>query len=116
MPPDAEPHDVGAERSGPSAGAAETIPRPREADGFRRERLADLAILLPLLGAFALLSPLVRAFAQPLEVAGAPLIVVYIFGVWAALILVAALLARSIPTTARKPEPPPPPQRSTEAP
>lgn len=59
-------------------------------------RLGDLARLLPILGAFLLISPLVRIFAVPLTVGGVPAIIWYIFGVWGALIVAAALLGRRV--------------------
>lgn len=67
--------------------------REREVAAFRRARIQDFAVVVPAIGAFALLSPVVRAFAQPVEIVGAPLIVAYIFGVWFALIVGAAFLA-----------------------
>ena len=40
--------------------------------------------------------PLITLFALKLDVAGVPLIVIYVFGVWIALIVCAALLARRL--------------------
>lgn len=59
-------------------------------------RLRDAAGLLPLLGLALLMPPLITLFAVGLDVAGVPLIVVYVFGVWLALIACAALLARRL--------------------
>ncbi len=53
----------------------------------------DLAVLLPLAGAFLFMSPLIAAFNSIRLVFGLPLIVLYVFGVWLLLILGAALLA-----------------------
>ncbi|MCK9517133.1 MAG: hypothetical protein WCZ18_12425 [Ottowia sp.] len=51
------------------------------------------AVALPLLGLFLLMPPVVTLFAGGMGVAGVPLIAIYLFGVWAALILCAGLLA-----------------------
>ena len=59
-------------------------------------RLRDAAALLPLLGLVLLMPPVITLFAVGLDVAGVPLIVVYVFGVWLALIACAALLARRL--------------------
>ncbi len=60
----------------------------------RRQRLESWAWLLPLFGAVLFASPLVRAFAIDVRALGAPLIMIYIFGVWIALIAAAVALAR----------------------
>ena len=67
-------------------------------------RLRDAAVVLPLLGLFLLMPPVITLFVRPAEVAGVPLIVAYLFGVWLALIGCAALLGRRIaPDTAPDP-------------
>ncbi len=58
-------------------------------DSYRRRRLADAARLLPWLGGFAFLVPMLWA-AQAGTAAG----VVYLFGVWAGLIGACFLLSR----------------------
>jgi hypothetical protein len=60
-----------------------------EAQGTR-----DAATLLPVAAAVLLLPPFILVFAAPVLVAGIPLIVVYVFGAWAAIILAAWLLSR----------------------
>ena len=60
---------------------------------MRRARRRDLARLLPALGALLLATPVLDVFGAPVTLFGAPLIIVYLFGVWAFLILAAALLA-----------------------
>ena len=72
-----------------SAPAAPSTPPARPSG-----RLGDLARLLPIFGAFLLVSPLVRVFAAPASPGGVPLIVWYIFGVWGALIVASVLLGR----------------------
>ncbi len=56
-------------------------------------RVRHAAAVLPLLGAFLLLPPLIALSTAPLRVFGIPLIVLYLFAVWAALIAAAAWLA-----------------------
>jgi hypothetical protein len=56
----------------------------------------DAAIVLPLLGLFLLMPPVIGLFASARMVFGIPLIVLYVFGVWAALILCALFLARHL--------------------
>jgi hypothetical protein len=56
----------------------------------------DAAVVLPLFGLFLLMPPIITLFATQIDIGGVPLIVVYVFGVWAALILCAALLARRL--------------------
>lgn len=88
--------------STPAAGGAGV-----EAMVRRRRRVCDLAIAAPIVGAFLLVSPMVRAFARPVEVFGAPLVVVYIFVVWAVLIAIAVALARLLrPSAPVAPSPP----------
>ncbi len=65
--------------------------RRRAAD---TQRARDAAALLPVAAAFLLLPPFILVFAAPVLVAGVPLVVVYVFGVWAAIILGAWLVAR----------------------
>lgn len=59
-------------------------------------RLRDAAVVLPLVGLFLLMPPVITLFVRPAEVAGVPLIVAYLFGVWLALIGCAALLGRRV--------------------
>ncbi len=59
-------------------------------------RVRHAAAVLPLLGAFLLLPPLIALFTAPLRVFGMPLIVLYLFAVWAVLIAAAAWLAHRL--------------------
>ncbi len=59
-------------------------------------RLRDAARLLPALAAFLLMPPVITLFTGAHALAGVPLIVAYLFGVWLALIVAAALLARRL--------------------
>lgn len=56
----------------------------------------DAAMVLPFVAMLLLMPPLVLIFTAPLHVAGIPLIVLYIFGVWGAVILGAFLTARRL--------------------
>lgn len=62
----------------------------------RARRARDLAVILPVLGAVLLLPPAVQIFAGPATLLGIPVIVVYLFGSWAALLVAAALIARRL--------------------
>jgi hypothetical protein len=63
---------------------------------FRSSKAPDAAVVLPVFGAILLLPPAISLFAAPVAVWGVPLIVLYVFGVWAGLIGCAALLARRL--------------------
>jgi hypothetical protein len=66
-------------------------------DGEERPaRTRDAATVLPLLVAALLSPPVILIFARPAAPAGVPLIVVYVFAVWAATILAGFLLARRL--------------------
>lgn len=57
-------------------------------------RARDLALIVPVLGVIALMPPLIGLFARPeTGIFGIPLIVVYLFGLWLALILIAMVVA-----------------------
>lgn len=60
------------------------------------EKLRHLAICLPLFGLFLLMPPVLLIFGIPSVIAGIPLIVLYIFGIWGGLIAAAAFLARHL--------------------
>lgn len=62
----------------------------------RGRKLRDGALLLPLFGAFLLVSPLITVFSGITTVFGLPLIFVYVFGVWLGLVLVARAMARRL--------------------
>jgi len=59
-------------------------------------RTVDAARVLPIIGVFLLMPPVITLFAGIADVAGVPRVVVYLFGVWLALIVCAALLARRL--------------------
>ncbi len=94
--------------SAPPSDGSDLRPRTAQAmflerDSYRRRRLADISRLLPLIGVVLLLVPLLWTGANaPAVIAGGatpmppmPLskAITYIFAVWAALIVAAALFA-----------------------
>ncbi len=58
----------------------------------RPRRARDLALILPFIGMAALMPPLVGLFVGS-TIAGVPLILAYLFGLWLALILAALMVA-----------------------
>lgn len=73
-----------------------------------RARLKDAAIVLPFVGLLLLMPPFIGLFAPTARLAGIPVLVLYVFGVWGLLIVLAALLARRLDGTERRPPEPPP--------
>jgi hypothetical protein len=63
----------------------------------------DAAVLLPFVVLLLFVPPVILAFAAPVMVAGIPLIVVYVYGVWAMSVLVAFLVARRLGRTGSEP-------------
>jgi hypothetical protein len=59
-------------------------------------RVRDAAVLLPLVVLFLLMPPMVTLFVVDVELAGVPLVVAYVFGVWLAAIIGAALLSHRL--------------------
>lgn len=59
-------------------------------------KLGDRAFLLPLVGLLLLTPPLAGIFQLDVRVFGIPFTGFYLFGVWAALIIGAAMLSRRI--------------------
>ena len=74
---------------------------PRADRAIRARKLRDAAILLPLGGLVLIMPPLASVFALPVRVAGVPLVVAYIFVVWALLIVAARLIGRRLGRTER---------------
>jgi hypothetical protein len=72
----------------------------------RVSRARDAARVLPLVGLFLLLPPVIVPFAVPVDVAGVPLVVLYLFAVWLGLVLAAALLARALAPRPAAEDPP----------
>lgn len=64
-----------------------------------RQKTREVAFVLPVVGVLLLLSPLVSLFKNAGDAFGIPIAVLYVFGVWVALIVVAVLLARRLRST-----------------
>lgn len=74
-----------------------------------RQRIRDAATILPFAATALLVPPLIGIFAAPVALGGIPLIVLYIFTVWAIVIVSAFVLARQLarPASETPPEEPP---------
>lgn len=83
-------------------------PEPNPGTPERVSRVRDAARLLPFVGLFLLLPPVIAPFAVPVDVAGVPLVVLYLFAVWLGLIVASVLLARALVPRAPAPEDLPP--------
>jgi hypothetical protein len=70
---------------------------PKQSSSGSSTRARDAARLLPVIGAVLFMPPLIALFVGDVSIMGVPLIVVYLFGVWLALIVCAALLAPRLP-------------------
>lgn len=64
--------------------------------GIPSRRLSDIAVLAPILGLVLLTPPVIGLFATRGTIFGAPVILIYLFTVWLALILAAAILSRRL--------------------
>lgn len=62
----------------------------------RTRRLRDVATLLPIVTMLLLLPPMILVFSAPVAVAGIPLIVIYLYALWAGAVLVTFLVSRRI--------------------
>lgn len=63
---------------------------------LRRQKIRDRAMVLPLIGLALLVPPIASIFQLDARVGGLPFTALYLFGVWAALIVGAAVLAREL--------------------
>lgn len=61
------------------------------------QKARDGILVVTVFGALALLPPILPFFDRPFTVFGTPLIVVYVFGAWLALIALAYWLSRRLP-------------------
>ncbi len=62
-----------------------------------RQRARDAILAATVLGALLLLPPILPYFDRPVTMLGMPLIVVYLFGVWLAVIGIGWKLSRRLP-------------------
>ena len=70
--------------------------RPRVDPPLRREKSRDRAVVLPLVGLALLLPPVARIFEIDARIGDLPFPALYLFGVWAVLIVGALVLAPSL--------------------
>lgn len=63
---------------------------------YRSRRLRDAALFLPILGVVAYTTPFLRIFTADVLVFGIPLIFVFVYGGWLALILLGRALAQRL--------------------
>ena len=72
-------------------------PEPGHADQLLPDsKVRDRALVLPLVGGLLLLSPLAGIFQLDVKLFGVPFTLIYLFTVWAALILGAVSLSRRL--------------------
>jgi hypothetical protein len=74
----------------------------------RSARARDAARLLPVFGLFLLMPPMISLFAVPADVAGVPMLVLYLFAVWLGLVIGAAVIGRLLEPRTPPDDPPPP--------
>jgi len=79
--------------------------RARADQPLRHRKARDRAAILPLVGAVLFLPPAAAIYRVDMTVAGMPLLVVCVFGVWAALIAGAAALAPRLGESASAEDP-----------
>lgn len=63
---------------------------------LRHRKARDRSLILPAVGAMLFLPPVAQIFEIDGRIGGVPFIVVYLFAVWAALIVAAAALSRRL--------------------
>lgn len=66
-------------------------------------RLENAALVLPIFGALMIVPPLLGVFNTPILVAGVPLVAIYLFSVWIALIAITAVLSRRMRNAPNEP-------------
>jgi hypothetical protein len=61
-----------------------------------RQKAKDALLVVSLIGLWLLMPPAITFFNRPDLIAGIPMIIVYIFGVWLALIVLTIVLSRRV--------------------
>lgn len=69
---------------------------PPESWEARTRRVRDIACVVPFVATLLFLPPVILVFSAPVTLAGIPLIVVYLYIAWAALIFATFLVARHL--------------------
>lgn len=83
----------------PNRGIADPI------DPVAETRIIERSVALFLLGVIAFSPPLIAVFAVAHRVLGIPMLYLYVFGMWALIVLLQALIARGAEVAARRPPP-----------
>lgn len=65
---------------------------------MERRKIVSAALFITILGTMLIMPPLARLFEDELRIAGIPVKVIYLFVVWAALIVGAWWLGRNLPS------------------
>ena len=68
-----------------------------------RRRIETAALFLPIFGALLFVPPLLGVFNIPVTVFGIPIVAIYLFSIWIALILATFLLSRLLESPAAGP-------------
>jgi hypothetical protein len=71
-------------------------PSKHRDEALRARRARDVALVLPLAGVVLLAPPVANLFLTDVTLFGAPLVVIYLFTVWGALIVCAQRLSRRL--------------------
>jgi len=79
---------------------------------LRARKTRDRALILPLVGLILLVPPVAAVFQIGAKIGGIPVMLVYIFAVWAALIAGAAVLSRQLRLDAGHAEKDSPPEQA----
>ena len=72
---------------------------------MNKQKARDALLVVSLLGLWLLMPPMIGFFNRSTMIAGIPLIIVYIFGVWLALIILTIVLSRHVPDERDRTEP-----------
>lgn len=73
--------------------------------GLAARKARDGALAVPLIGLILMMPPVAQIFAVDGRIAGVPVVVGYIFGVWLLLVIGARIAGRRILATETMPEP-----------
>ncbi|WP_281684160.1 hypothetical protein [Thalassobaculum salexigens] len=79
-----------------------------------RTKVRDAVALMALLGTWLVMPPMLDVVNQPTSVLGIPTIVVYVFAVWAGLIIFTRMVARRAGRAFAREEMPPEPESEGE--
>lgn len=69
-----------------------------------RKRLETAALVLPVFGALLVVPPLLGVFNVPVTISGIPVVAIYLFSVWIALIGATFILSRFLQRGSRDPD------------